>query len=792
MERKQSIKKIQVLIIATAMLVLGLAVYLLARHFVLGEGDLADDQKLDDDASITDHANYDYLQYVDPLIGTGGHGHTYPGATVPFGMIQLSPDNGEQGWDWSSGYHYSDNTIVGFSHTHLSGTGIGDLYDISMQPFVGEVNLAEQVASYKKLDYASLFSHANEIAQPGYYSVILDDSDIKVELTATERVGLHQYTFPETENAQVILDLGYSANWDETTDTNLEIVDDTLVTGYRMSEGWAHEQKVYFAARFSKPFQSHETYFSNDDVVDPITDKPFAKARFSFSTDASEKILVKVGISSASVDGALKSIDTEIPDFNFTQTQQAAAKKWENQLQKITLDSNDEDLKKIFYSALYHFNLAPTLYSDANGEYKGVDGANHSVADRDRYTTFSLWDTFRASHPLLTITHADMVDDLINSMLDHFDQYGSLPIWELWGNETYTMTGNHAIPVITDAILKNHSGFDYEKAFQAMKTTSLLDDRDMDLYKEHRFIPTDLAKEEDNRSVTRTLEYAYDDWCVAQAAQALGKSEDYNHFLDRSKAYVKVFDSETGFMRGKNSDGTWRVPFDPLAYDHERDDYIEGNAWQYLWFVPHDVQGLIELMGSRTQFIDKLDSLFAAESQLTGDNVSPDISGMIGQYAHGNEPSHHIAYLYNYAGEPWKSQKVVRQILKEQYAAEPDGLSGNEDVGQMSAWYVFSSMGFYPVNPASGIYVIGSPAVQEASIDLGGGGQFTVIAENNSDLNIYVQSATLNGDSLDRSYLTHAEIMSGGELKFVMGPAPNKELWSLPENYPPSETSAIK
>jgi len=734
-------------------------------------------------------------KYVDPFIGTGGHGHTYPGATVPFGMVQLSPDNGTQGWDWCSGYHTTDSVIVGFSHTHLSGTGIGDLYDISIMPHVGDADLTQIVGDYKELNYSSTFSHDNESAEPGYYSVLLDKGKIQVELTATERTGFHRYIYGDDGNAQIVLDLGYAQNWDRTMDTQLNIENDKLITGYRFSKGWANDQKVFFAIQFSKSIVNESTIKDEIKVLDGKgIEKPVkrSKAKFNFNLSGDRELLVKVGISSASIEGAIKGIEEENPSWDFDAINKDASEKWATQLNKIDVVSDDKNIKNIFYTALYHVNLAPTIFSDLNGQYKGPDGKTATVKNRTQYTVFSLWDTFRAYHPLVTITHEEMIPDFINSMLAHYDKYGLLPVWELTGNETNTMTGYHAIPVIADAIEKGVGGFDYERAYEAMKSSGMQDIRDVDAYKKYGFIPTNLGRKNGNQSVTNTLEYAYDDWCIAQVAVKLGKQKDYEYFSNRAKSYTQLFDAKTGFMRGKNIDGSWRSPFDPFHVDHFDSDYTEGNAWQYIWFTPHDPQGLINLFGSREAFIAKLDTLFTVDSELRGKNVSPDVSGLIGQYAHGNEPSHHIAYLYNYAGVPWKTQRMVRKILSEQYRDEPDGLSGNEDCGQMSAWYVLSAMGFYPVNPANGIYVIGSPLFKNMAIDVGGGKMFSIIAENNNDKNIYIQSASLNGAQLNHSFIRHGDIKAGGELKFIMGPEPNKTLWNSHESVPPSMSSSVQ
>ena len=726
--------------------------------------------------------------YVDPFVGTGGHGHTYPGATVPFGMVQLSPDNGTQGWDWCSGYHYSDSIIAGFSHTHLSGTGIGDLCDISVMPVTGKVDWVKN-PSKDSQTYASLFSHDDESASPGYYAVYLKDYDIQAALTATKRAGFHQYIFPASKEAAIIFNLGFAINWDSPTETYIKVENDSTISGYRKSSGWAEDQRVFFAAAFSKPFKTHSLAV-DENLLNQETEAKgrLVKAKFNFDTKQDEAVYLKVAISSASVDAAKKSLSEEIPAWDFDKTREQAYAHWDNVLNKIHVTSDNDTLKKTFYTALYHTKLAPVLYSDSKSEYKGADGQVHKAEGFDRYAIFSLWDTFRAAQPLFTILEGDRVNDMIRSLLSHYKQYGFLPVWELLGNETNTMTGYHAIPVIVDAYLKGYRDYDVETAYEAMKKSAMQDIRGVNFYKEFGYIPSDMA----NESVTKTLEYAYDDWCIAQMAKALGKEEDHQYFLKRANSYQLLFDTETGFMRGKNRDGSWRTPFDPKHSSHrENTDYTEGNAWQHSWFVPHDVAGLIALHGGSEPFISMLDSLFSEDSMITGENISPDISGLIGQYAHGNEPSHHIAYLYNYAGAPWKTQEKVQQIMAAMYKPTPDGISGNEDCGQMSAWYVFSAMGFYPVNPASGIYVLGSPLFSEISIDVGNGKKFELIAKNKSAKNIYIQSATLNGKPLNRSYITHDEVMNGDKVTLEMGPQPNMVWGRDEENIPPSIHIAI-
>lgn len=720
-------------------------------------------------------------QFVDVFIGTGGHGHTYPGSVVPFGMIQPGPVNGTAGWDWVSGYHYSDSLITGFAQTHLSGTGIGDLNDILIQPVNGELSLDTPAKYEGKRFYASRFSHEFEEAELGYYSVLLQDYDIKTEMTASERVAIYRLTYPQEKDRSLILDLGFSLNWDRTDSAKIEVIDDYMISGYRMSSGWASDQKVYFAMEFSEPFKVISVM--EDSVLSKA--KTFWKgeqlvAKFQFPS-AEETVLSKIAISGVSEDGAILNLETQ-KDWDFDRMRSAAAQTWQNELGAITVKGSDEEKTK-FYTALYHTKMAPTLFSDVDGSFRGGDGEIYTEANSSRYTIFSLWDTFRAQHPLLTITNPDLVDDLINSMLGFYEETGLLPVWELHGNETNTMTGYHAIPVILDAYSKGFRGFDAELAFEAMKASAMQNQRSSDVYREYGYIPTNLGVE----SVTKTLEYAYDDWCIAQMAKLLDKDEEHEYFMERAGYWKNVFDGETKFMRGKTQAGDWVEPFDPLRSTHRHStDYTEGNAWQHSWFVPHDVSGLIDSLGGDEAFVTRLDSMFQMPSILTGEDISPDISGMIGQYAHGNEPSHHIAYLYNYAGAPWKTQHRVRQILDSLYTTQPDGLSGNEDAGQMSAWFVFSAMGLYPVNPANGIYVIGSPVLEESVIQVSAGKTFTIKAENLSDENLYIQSAILNGNPLERSYITHSELMEGGSLTFEMGDQPNKN-WAVdPEQRPPN------
>jgi predicted alpha-1,2-mannosidase len=707
--------------------------------------------------------------YVNPFMGTALHGHVYPGATVPFGMVQLSPDNGTEGWDWCSGYNWASDTIVGFSHTHLSGTGIGDLLDISMMPTVEQIDFSKPLAPKKNV-YAASFSHEHEKASPGFYEVKLDNG-IQVQLTASQRLGFHQYHFPEGKGASILLDLGFAINWDKPTQTQLKFhPDHNQITGFRFSTGWAKNQKVYFAASFSTPFVDYQIADSTAILQQGLAyDGRQLRTQLNFGE--ARTVQIKVGLSTADEAGAIAALQ-EVPGWDFENTKKQADKQWEQELSKIAITTSDETLKTIFYTSLYRTCLAPVAISDANGNYKGVDGNKRQADGYTRYSIFSLWDTFRAAHPLYTITQKDKVNDFIQSMLAHYDEYGLLPVWDLLANETNTMTGYHAIPVITDAYLKGFRAYDVEKAFEAMKKSAMQDIRATDLYREYGYIPYDKA----GQSVTRTLEYAYDDWCIAQMAKALDKKDDYQTYAQRAESYAAVFDAATGFMRAKYANGSWKVPFDPQFSDHnfEVAEYTEGNAWQHSWFSPHAPEGLIQLHGGAANFIKKLDSLFVVDSEIKGDNASVDISGLIGQYAHGNEPSHHIAYFYNFAGKPHKTQAIVREIMETQYNATPTGLCGNEDCGQMSAWYVFSAMGFYPFNPADGKYQLGSPLFEKVEIPVGDGKVFSLVAKNASKGHKYIQSVKWNGQVDDRYFITHDDIMSGGTLEIEMGNSPKQ------------------
>jgi predicted alpha-1,2-mannosidase len=713
--------------------------------------------------TVTDQSTDERLtDYVNPFIGTGYHGHTFPGAAYPFGQIQLSPDNGTQGWDWCSGYHYSDSVLAGFSHLHLSGTGIGDLADISFLPVSSDVVFTTGEKNNEFVSrYAGKYKHSDESARAGYYSVVLSDG-IKAELTVSERAGMHRYTFPETGKKSILINLGFAINWDKPYSTSLSVADSCLVTGYRLSRGWAADQHVYFAVRFSKPI-----------VKSQITEVGGDGRSVGLFTFSEKVVIAKVGISSVSIENALSNLDSSIQGFDFDLTSQAASDAWEKELSKITINTDDQEQKIVFYTSLYHTMISPSLFSDINGEFKGVKGNTMKAEGYKRYTVFSLWDTYRALHPLYTLVQQPRVNDMVKSMLDHYRQSGILPVWELEGNETFCMVANHSVSAIGEAILKDIGDFDRTEAFEAMKATSLFDRDGMGLYDKLGYIPADKIAQ----SVAKSEEVAIDDWSVAAVAKKLGRTEDAGYFSKRALSYKSYFDKETGFMRGKLSNGEWTKPFDPAFSNHEGSDYTEGNAWQYLWLVPQDVNGLIDLLGGKEPFADKLEQLFNVEEGVKGEQASADISGLIGAYAHGNEPGHHTSFLFNYAGRAWRTQELNRQIQTEMYTNSPEGLCGNEDCGQMSAWYVFSALGFYPVNPSDLKYQFGSPIVQGAKLEVAPGKYFTVSAPLASKTNKYIQKVSLNGKDLDRSYITHQEIMEGGLLEFVMGNSPAKELF---------------
>ena len=695
-------------------------------------------------ATIFSVSAQDYTQYVNPFIGTGGHGHVFLGANVPFGNIQAGPTQKKQGWDWCSGYHYSDSTVIGFGQMHLSGTGIGDLGDVSLLPMTNP--------SQREVK----FSHRAEYVRPGYYSVMLA-SGIRVELTATQRVAFHRYSFPaDATKGYIALNLAQGIGWDKMTSCKFKQESDKTVTGFRMSEGWAKDQRVYFVAEFSEPVKLEE---NERDTI----------GIFSVAS-TSQPLLVKVGISAVSIENARENLQQELPGWNFASVVSKANADWNRELSKIAIKTQDERAKRIFYTALYHTMIAPSVFSDVNGEYRGADGKTHK-GDFTDYTTFSLWDTYRAAFPLMTLIQPEMQRDLAETMLHIFKQQGKLPVWHLMGNETDCMVGNPGIPVLVDIALK---GFNVDKkaVFEAVKASAMRDERGMGLLKKYGYIPCDLDPEKE--TVAKGLEYALADACIAKLAKQLGKTEDYKYFYKRSQSYRDFyFDKQTKFMRGVTSDHKFREPFDPFSTVHRQDDYTEGNAWQYVWLVPHDVHGLVSAFGGEKPFVSKLDSLFIVNGDM-GADASPDITGLIGQYAHGNEPSHHILYMYNYVGQPWKGADKIRYVLANLYHDDFDGLSGNEDVGQMSAWYILSSVGFYQVDPAGGRYVFGSPLFDEATLNVGNGKTFRVVAHNNSSENKYIQSAKLNGKPYTRSYIDFKDIVRGGTLEFVMGNKPSQ------------------
>lgn len=708
----------------------------------------------------------DLTQFVDPRIGTGGHGHVFYGANVPYGFIQLGPTSIPQSWDWVSGYHVSDSTVIGFPHTHLSGTGIGDLHDINVMPVVGEVTYSRGDASSYETGLWSYSDRSKEVVTPGYYRTHLSRYNVDVELTATKRVGFHKYTFLGNESPAIVFDMVNGGCWDKTTEAVIRVVNDSTVSGYRYSKGWADDQRVFFRAEFSRKFDNVE-FIVNDSVKEGGMAKGAQLfARVNFAAGNQEPVYMKVALSPTSEEGAQLNMQTELSGWDFEKTIADAKAAWNKELNKVKVYTTDEASKKIFYTSLYHTLFAPSEFCDVNGDYYGADKQMHKGEGFVNYTTFSLWDTYRAAQPLMTVLHPEKMSDIINTMLHIHQQQGKLPVWHLMGCETNCMVGNPGVPVVADAILKDIKGFDTELAFKALKESSMLPERGMEHRIEYGFIPADKMTE----AIAYDMEYAIADWAVAQAAQKLGKQEDYEYFLKRSKSYKNYFDASTGFMRGKMLDGSWRTPFSPYASSHRDDDYCEGNAWQYTWLVPHDVEGLVECFGSKEAFVNKLDSLFLANGDM-GEASSPDISGLIGQYAHGNEPSHHTVYLYTLVGQPWKTADRIKEILHTMYTDQPDGLSGNEDVGQMSAWYILSSFGFYQVEPAGGKFVFGYPNFDKVEITVPAG-KFVIERENKGQQNNYIQGIVLNGTEYKKPWIEYADIMKGGELKFLMGDEP--------------------
>ena len=688
-------------------------------------------------------ATQNLTQYVNQYVGTGGHGHTFMGANVPFGLVQLGPTEPTRGWDWCSGYYYDDDELIGFGHMHLSGTGIGCLGDVAFLP----------VKDFKQT--STRFKHEAEKVHPGYYSVQLTDPNVLVELTATERCGFHRYTFKNGAKAQLALDLSQCIGWDKLNDCLLTQESATRLTGFRRSNGWAADRRIYFSIDFSQPVTVHRLD-SMERVVVSVADN-------------TKPLLVKVALSPVSIDKAKLNMQAELAGWDFDAAVKQADEAWNRELARIEIQTNDRTKKRIFYTAMYHLMTSCSKFNDVDREYRGADGKVHK-ADFTNYTTLSLWDTYRAAHPLMTVAFPEMQRDFAQTFLNIYKQQGRLPVWHLMGSETDCMVGNPGAIVLADLTMK---GFveDKELALEALKATQMKDIRSLGLLKKHGYIPWNLEPE--NETVAKALEYCAADDGVAKVAKLLGKTDDYEYFFNRSRSYKKYYDPETRFLRAVDTDGKFRLPFNPFFAEHRTNDYTEGNAWQYTFLVPHDVKGLIKLFGSDKAFMSKLDSLFFVEGW-AGDNASPDMSGMTGQYAHGNEPSHHVIYMYNYAGRPDKAAPMLRKMLNEMYLDQPDGLSGNEDVGQMSAWYILSSVGLYQVDPVGGRFVIGSPLFDKATVNVGGGKTFTVVAKNNSDKNIYVQSARLNGKTLKNSYVDFNDIRHGGTLELVMGPKPSK------------------
>ena len=708
-------------------------------------------------------------QYVDMRIGTGGHGHVFMGANVPFGAVQLGPTSIPQSWDWTSGYHISDTTVIGFSHTHLNGTGIGDLFDVTVMPVVGQVTYARGTEDDPQSGMWSYFSHANEKARPGYYATRLDRYGIDVELTATKRVGLHKYTFPASADAAVVFDLENGGCWDEATDTGFLLSDDsTRISGWRHSTGWAKDQKVYFAAEFSKPAK-RIVYEQPGEVTGKGPGIEARYARVEFDTKEGEQLLLKVAVSPVSVENAVLNMQAELPGWDFEATAAAADQAWDAELQKVRIETSDDAARRIFYTALYHTMVAPSEFCDVNGDYRGSDGKIYRAAPFVNYTTFSLWDTYRAAQPLMTILHPEKMPDIANTMLHIYRQQGKLPVWHLMGNETDCMVGNPGIPALADAMLKGYGGFDREQAYEALKQSAMLGERGMDLRMKYGYIPCDLF----NEAVAYDMEYALADWAVAQVAKELGKTADYDYFLERSKSYRHFFDPQTRFMRGLDSKGRFRTPFNPFRSTHRADDYCEGNAWQYTWLVPHDVEGMVELMGGREAVLRDLTEFF---DKTPSDMLWNDY------YNHANEPVHLVPFLFNRLGQPWQTQKWTRHICEKAYADKVEGIVGNEDAGQMSAWYVLAAAGLHPACPGDTRVEITSPVFDRIELRLdpayAPGGTFTVVAHGNSPSNVYIQRAVLNGREHTASHIDFADIAAGGTLELYMSDTPNTR-WGI-------------
>ncbi len=706
----------------------------------------------------------DYVQYVDPYIGSGGHGHVFVGASVPYGMVQLGPSNIYKGWDWCSGYHYSDNILIGFAHTHLSGTGCSDLGDILLMP-MNEIHTQRGEQDDISNGYASTYSHKNEVVSPYYYSVLLDKYQIRAELTATARVGFHRYTYPAGKPSYVLIDL-HEGNSDVAYSCYARKVDDYTIEGYRYDHGWSPDRKVYFVLKSNTKIQK-STLFDDNTPTDRLQLKA-KSVKCILDFGQSSQVLLKVALSSVSIDNAMENMQAELSGWDFEQTEDAARSEWNARLGRVKAQALNDRGRRIFYTSFYHTMIDPSLYCDVNGQYRGMDDMVYTDPSKSNYTTMSLWDTYRAWNPLMTVVQPEMVPHLVNSMVSIYRQQDKLPIWPLWNGETNCMPGYSSVPVIADAYLKGFTGFNAEDAFEAMKATATNQNQDGVPYvMKDGFIPADKVGE----SVSKAMEYAVDDWGIAAMARRMGKTADADVFAKRAGYYKNYFNSSIGFMCPRLTDDSWKTPYNPATAGVR--DFTEGNGWQYTFFAPQDPYGLIKLFGGDKQFVKKLNQLFTNHDSM-GPKAQSDITGLIGQYAHGNEPSHHIAYLYAYAGEQWKTAEKVRYVMDNFYTDQPDGIIGNEDCGQMSAWYVLSAMGLYQVNPSDGVFVFGSPVLNRAEVKVRGGRTFTMEAVGNSAENKYIEKAYLNGKPYGKSYITYDDIIKGSTLKFVMGSKPNK------------------
>lgn len=707
----------------------------------------------------------DLTRLVNEFIGTGGHGHTHPDASVPFGAVALGPDTFNDGWDWCSGYHYSDSSIMGFSHTHLSGTGIGDMLDVLVMPGTGPVKTVPGTREHPEEGYRSRFSHEDEKAEPGYYSVLLKDYGIRAELTATERAGIHKYTFPQSDTSHFVVDLGhgYGAR-SKVREAHLEVRGNDTIVGGRTVNGWARGRQIFFAMQFSKAWQKA-------DIVE-VAGKPWLAA-IQYATKAGEVIYVKTAISGVSIDGAMANLQHEIPGWDFARVRQAAHEAWEKELARVQIEGGSDKQREIFYTALYHTMLAPSVFDDIDGQYRGMDGkVHHLPAGLHNYSTFSLWDTYRAAHPLYTLIEAARVPDLVTCLIRMAEESPKgMPVWPLQGVETGTMTGYHSASVIAEAMVKGFRGIDYNRGYQQMRKRALDEDfQGLGFFRKLGYIPSDRLAE----SATRTLEYSYDAWAVAQVAKELGNMEDYHTLMAQSQNFRNLFDKSVGFIRPKLENGEWAPGFDPTATGTTKKwrDFTESNSWQGTWAAQHDPAAYIDLLGSADAFVKKLDELFTVKPEIKGE-VPADMTGLVGMYAHGNEPSHHVAYLYDYAGAPWKTQARVRDLLDHQYDNQPDGLSGNEDCGQMSAWYVISALGFYAVNPASGNYVFGTPLFDKATIEVGKKKKLVIAVKRDAPADMYIQSVAWNGKPYSRVWFSHRDVADGGTFTIRMGSKPS-------------------